>query len=274
MKSAIITFSATGNTAKIGGIIREIFIELGVDVQEFDITSFADRNAEIDLAPFDTVVFGMPVHSCRAPRVVREWMSTLQGNGKKCAMFFTFGGFGVHPCHYTTREILTRSGFTVVSSAEFAGAHTYNVNNGWRAMIDRPDESDFEVAREFARNTWRRFTGEDTGVLGELEKTEMDEAFLDMIESFRFQVVSELPNRRGETCSLCMLCEDLCPTQAILAEEGVADKDKCICCMRCLTDCPDGVLKVNDLSVNWPMKLEMHETTEEELKLLTSRTYF
>ena len=45
-------------------------------------------------------------------------MKTLEGQGKKCAMFFTYGGFGVHPTHYSTRQILENQNFVVVSSAE------------------------------------------------------------------------------------------------------------------------------------------------------------
>jgi hypothetical protein len=46
-------------------------------------------------------------------------------------MFFTYGGFGVHPTHYSTRQILKEQNFIVVSSAEFLGAHTFNLG-GWR----------------------------------------------------------------------------------------------------------------------------------------------
>ena len=51
-------------------------------------------------------------------------------------MFFTYGGFGVHPAHHATREILEERHFRVVSSAEFLGAHTFN-RAGWEAMVDR-----------------------------------------------------------------------------------------------------------------------------------------
>lgn len=273
MKIAIVCFSGTGNTAKIGEVIKEKLIGLGSEVDEYDITSYESRTRKIDFDTYQAIVFGMPIHSCRAPRVVREWMTTLNGKGRKCGMFFTYGGFGVHPSHYSTRDILRTQNFNVVSSAEFLGAHTYNIGDGWRAMIGRPDNSDFELAAEFAQKTYERFTGADTGILGDLEKSDMTEEFLDMIEGFRFKVVSELPNRNGEECSMCMTCEDLCPTQAITAESGVADQSKCICCMGCVDNCPDGILKTNDFSASWQNKLEMHKTNEEEMNNLKSKIY-
>lgn len=273
MKSVIVYFSATGNTAKIAHIIQESLAGMGATVDEYDITTPENRAVEFDTGAYDTFVFGMPIHSCRAPRVVREWLKPLNGTGKKCAMFFTYGGFGIHPSHFSTKEILEESSFKVVSSAEFPGAHTYNVNAGWRAMIGRPNSSDFEVAEEFTQKTYQRFTGDDPGLLGEMEKTDMDDAFLDAIELYRFKVVRKLPTRDGESCSMCMQCEESCPTQAIQANTGVADGEKCICCLSCVANCPDEALKINDLSESWQAKLEMHQTSEAELKKQVSRIY-
>ena len=39
MKVLVVYFSATGNTAKMAKVIKESFIELGVEVDEYDITS-------------------------------------------------------------------------------------------------------------------------------------------------------------------------------------------------------------------------------------------
>ena len=102
---------------------------------------------------------------------MREWLRTLNGQGKKCSMFFTYGGFGVHPTHYSTRQMLEEQHFHVVSSAEFLGAHTFNLG-GWKAMKGRPDERDVAVAQECVERTYKRFTDEDESLLGELEKTE------------------------------------------------------------------------------------------------------
>lgn len=272
MKVLILYFSATGNTASIAKVIEKEFTEMGAEVTISDITPHAARKREIDLEPYQAVLFGSPIHSWRAPRAVREWMRTLDGQGKKCAMFFTFGGFQVHPTHYSTQQILEEHNFIVVSSVEFLGAHTFNLG-GWKAMEGRPDELDFEVAKEYAQVTYKRFTGEDDGVLSELEKTEHTEEQLDSIETFRFNVLTQLPSRNGEECSMCLVCEELCPTGAMEAESGEADKEKCIACLSCVANCPENVLKINDMSDSWSFKLEMEKTTEENLKGQKSKIY-
>jgi len=273
MKVLILYFSATGNTAKIAKVIEEKFKEEGVRVTMSDITPLGERQRKIDFEPYQAVVFGAPIHSCRAPRAVRDWLRTLDGQGKKCSMFFTYGGFGVHPTHYSTREILKEQNFIAVSSAEFLGAHTFNLG-GWRALGDRPNELDFEVAKDYVELTCKRFTGEDDRILGELEKTEHTEEQLDSIETLRFKVLTQLPTRGGKECSMCLDCEELCPTGAMEAESGEADKEKCIACLACVSSCPEKVLKINDMSKTWSFKLDMEKVTEESIKEQKSKIYY
>ena len=272
MTILILYFSATGNTAKMAKVIEERFAELGGKVTTANMTSYKNRQEKINLTPYEAVVFGAPIHARRAPRVVREWLKTLNGQGKKCSMFFTYGGFGVHPTHYSTRQILEEQHFRVVSSAEFLGAHTFNLG-GWKAMVGRPDERDFDVAKEYVERTYTRFINEDENLLGELEKTEYSEELLDAAEASRFKVLTLLPTRGGQECGMCLECEELCPTGAIKAESGEADKGRCIACLACVANCPENVLKINDTSTSWPVKLKKENATEESLRELQSRIY-
>ncbi|NHJ21845.1 MAG: 4Fe-4S ferredoxin [Candidatus Lokiarchaeota archaeon] len=273
MNVLILYFSATGNTAKIAKVINEKFKEEGFKVTMSDITPLGDRQRKINFEPYQGVVFGAPTHARRAPRVLRDWLRTLDGKGKKCSMFFTYGGFGVHPAHYSTREILKEQNFIVVSSADFLGSHTFNLG-GWRALEDRPSELDFEVAKDYVELTCKRFTGEDDRILGELEKTEYTEEQLNFAETLRFKKVTQLPTRYGEECIMCLDCENFCPTGAMDAESGEADKEKCIACLGCVYICPEKVLKINDMSKSWSQKLDKEKVTEESIKEQKSKIYF
>ena len=272
MNVLIVYFSATGNTAKMATVIEERFAEMGAEVTMSNVTSYKHRQEKIDLASYEAVVFGAPIHSRRAPRVVREWLRTPNGQGKKCSMFFTYGGFGVHPTHYSTRQILEEQHFRVVSSAEFLGAHTFNLG-GWKAMEGRPDERDFDVAKEYVERTYTRFINEDENLLGELEKTEHPEELLDAAESSRFKVLTLLPTRGGQECGMCLMCEEVCPTGAIKAESGEADKGRCIACLACVTNCPEHILAINDMSKSWSFKLEKEHATEESIREQRSIIY-
>jgi Fe-S-cluster-containing hydrogenase component 2 len=72
---------------------------------------------------------------------------------------------------------------------------------------------------------------------------------------------------------MCGLCEELCPTQAITAETGTADKNKCNTCLRCVAICLEGVLQINDMSKSWPQKLAMHGLTKEKMQQEKSRIF-
>ena len=272
MKTALIFFSATENTARIAHVIKHRFERSGVEVDEIDITAWADRQGVTDLSPYHAVIFGFPVHSLRAPRVAREWLRTLHGGGKKCAMFFTYGGFTVHPAHHTTQQILTEQHFTVVSSAQFPGAHTFNLG-GWSAFDQRPNAGDEALADRFAIETLPRFNGEDPGVLGPMDPGIYSEEELDRFEEFRFRMVTQLPTRTEATCSQCGLCEEACPTQAMDAESGVADPQKCIACLRCVANCPDQALAINDMTPFWEPKLNLGKTTEKALNSQEGHIY-
>ena len=272
MKILLCCFSATGNTAAVAKVVAEEFRALGAEVEEKDITPLSHRMEGIDPASYDAFVLGSPIHSWRAPRVVRDWLRTLDGGGMRASMFFTFGAFQVHPTHYSTRQILEEQNFVVVSAADFVGAHTFNLG-GWRAGVDRPGDSDFAVARDYAQKTYPRLTGADRSVPGEMEKTEHTVEQLDSIEQFRFNVLTKLPTREGEDCSMCMICELGCPTGAMSADKGEAEPGKCITCLACVANCPEGALKINDMSDSWEFKLQMEKESEDEINRKTSRIY-
>ncbi len=272
MKVAVVYFSATNNTRTVAQCLQKELEAKGCEVTTHDITTPADRSEPIDFAPYQAVLFGFPIHSLRAPRMAREWLQGLDGLGKKCAMFFTYGGFLVHPAHESTRTILNKRGFTVIASAEFPGAHTFNIG-GWKAFPGRPDNRDAELMRQYADAVYVRFKGEDDGVLGEQDKSPFSDEQLDQFESYRFMVLTQLPARNGAACSLCGLCEKECPTGAMDAEKGLADPQHCIACLRCVFSCPEQVLQINDTTPSWEKKLAMGKTTEEEINSKTGAIY-
>ena len=272
MNIAIPYFSATSNTRKMAKVIKGQFEDLHATVELHDVTTPESRSKNISLSAYDAAIFGFPVHSLRAPRLMRDWLKTLDGKGMKCGMFFTFGGFMVHPAHYSTKEILTARNFIVFSSAEFPGKHTYN-HGGWNAFPDRPDDREIKLAEKYTKATYERFKGQDKGVLGDLEKTEFSDEQLDAFESFRFKMVTKLPSRNGNTCSMCEICEKLCPTGAMDCQTGTANTSTCIACLRCVDVCPDKALTINNAEESWATKLSMGKITETELNNQTGKIY-
>jgi menaquinone-dependent protoporphyrinogen IX oxidase/ferredoxin len=272
MRILLAYFSATQNTARIADVIGAQLMELGAEVDVLDMTTPKRRKPSPDMRAYEGAVFGSPIHYMRAPKIVREWLNDLKARETPCALFFTFGGFQVHPAHQTTVEILSRNGFRVLASAEFPGKHTYNLA-GWEAMAGRPAESELNVAREYARLIYGRFSGRDPHVLGEMPGGSLSLEVLDKMENSIPRLFQRRPGREGAECRMCLLCEDLCPSGAMNAETGEADADRCICCLRCVAVCPDEILTFLDLSAFFPKKMEMEQETPQSLGAKQSTIY-
>jgi NAD-dependent dihydropyrimidine dehydrogenase PreA subunit/flavodoxin len=265
LKIALVYFSATNVTQTYAQAIRERLLDQGCTVQLFNVTTYASRQEKLPINDFDGFIFGFPVFSDFAPSVINEWLPILEGQGKKCAQFFTYGARTTGYAHFHTKLLLEQAGFQVLFSAEFLGRHSYNLA-GWRILPDRPDVQDFAVAREYADLARERFSQEAPTVF-RLQKP------------FGYnQIVAALKNKQKRTergwtnpvrmadeCCMCRDCENECPTHAFDADTGLSDPASCIECMHCVYICPDKVLKVDErmkdfyarFLTNWCLTEEM-----------------
>ena len=246
MKIGLFYFSATNNTAKIADAVANSFESYNdVIVNRNDITSYSARKNKFELDKYDAIVFGSPTYELRAPKIIREWLKTLEGNNQKVSTFFTYGGGTPGIAAQNAKDILEVRNFQVVSSGEFIGRNTNNLA-GWNMMEGRPNQEDFDVVKEFVKKTYARFIGEDNGLL-ELPPREVSEKFANQGEAMG-KKRRVPPSRHGETCSLCRTCEEECPTNAMNAETGEAVPEKCMGCLRCVYNCPDKAMKAPDRS--------------------------
>jgi flavorubredoxin len=90
LKIALIYFSATNVTNTYAHVIREVLLEQGCTVQLFNVTAYASRQVKLPIHDFDSFIFGFPVFGDFVPSVIHSWLPTLDGQGKKCAQFFTY----------------------------------------------------------------------------------------------------------------------------------------------------------------------------------------
>lgn len=268
---ALVYFSATNVTHTYAQVIREVMLGQGCTVRSFNVTSHASRQKPLALDDSDGVIFGFPVFADFAPTVINQWLSTLEGRGKRCSLFFTYGGRTTGYAHFHTKLLLDRAGFQVLFSAEFLGRHSFNIG-GWRMVPDRPNAGDLAVAREYAGLAIERFSAE-TRTEFRLQKPFGYNQVMAALE--REPEVTERqwnnPVRIPEGCSMCRDCENACPTGAFNADTGLSDPRTCIGCMHCVTICPDRVLRVDAMPGVYPGFLENWHLTEEMMQAKKSR---
>ena len=245
-KIALIYFSATNVTHTYAEVMREALLDHGCEVRLFNVTAYASRQEPLSVDDFDGFIFGFPVFSDFAPSVINAWLGTLEGLGKRCALFFTYGGRTTGFAHFHTKLLLEQVGFQVLLSAEFLGRHSFNVG-GWQILPDRPNEGDFSVAREYVALVLERFS-QDAPVVFGLQKPFGYNRAMVSLENRKKKTERGWthPIRMAEECSMCRDCETECPAQAFDADTGLSDPDRCIECMHCVYICPDKVLKVDE----------------------------
>ena len=265
LKIALIYFSATNVTHTYSQVIKEALVDQGCAVQLFNVTAYASRQEPLPIDDFGGFIFGFPVFADFAPSVINEWLPTLDGQGKKCALFFTYGARTTGYAHFHTKLLLEQAGFQVLFSAEFLGRHSFNVG-GWRILPERPNAQDFAAARDYAALALERFL-QDAPAVFRLQKPFGYNQIMASLENKRKRTERGWTNpvRFAKECSMCRDCESECPTQAFDADTGLSDPKSCIECMHCVYICPDKVLKVDermkdaydDFLANWYLTEEM-----------------
>jgi ferredoxin/flavodoxin len=264
-KLAVVYFSGTQVTQTVAQVIATEMERLNAAVTQFDVTPYAARQEPFPIADFDAFLFGFPVYADFAPSVINEWLPTLQGGAKSCGMFCTYGARTSGYAHFHTKILLEQANFRVLFSAEFLGRHTFNVG-GWNILPERPDETDFAIAREYAALALERFMSKTSPVF-DLQKpfgyTQRNAARENQTK--RAERGWTNPTRTTKDCSMCRDCETECPTQAFNADTGLSNPADCIECQRCLYICPDQVIAIDErmagtyegFKQNWHLTEEM-----------------
>jgi ferredoxin len=269
---ALIYFSATEITQTIAGVISYGLVGNGARAELFNVTPYAVRQRALPLDGFDCFIFGFPVFSDFAPQVINEWLPTLDGCRRRCALFLTYGGRTTGYGHFHTILLLEKAGFEVLFTAEFLGRHSMNVG-GWSILPNRPDESDFAVARDYADLAIAKFTQDSPQVL-HLQKPFQYPNAVEMIAQTPANPErrSTNPIRPAKTCSMCMRCATECPAAAFDAEAGLSDPVKCIECMHCIYICPDRLIAADaGLREYYPHFLSKWHLTEDMMQAKQSR---
>lgn len=272
-KIAIVYFSGTDVTKIYAEKMQGYLTDLGCTVKTFDITPYKARLALFPTHAFDGFIFGFPVYGDFSPSPIHDWLKNLQGNGKPCVQFVTYGARSTGHAHFHTKQLLEQAGFEVLLSAEFLGRHTFNVA-GWTAIPERPDAADFTVAKEYAALALEHFTMQNPPRF-HLQKPFGYNTAVKRFENQQKRTERSWtqPVRVTEDCSMCGLCERDCPTQAFNMKTGLSDVATCIGCMRCVYHCPDQVLKINEgmkgayenFKADWHLTEELMEAKQSKI---------
>lgn len=214
-------FSVFGTTRTIAMALSN---ELAAKVFSYDLLSNPQQDAVI--CDKDTpVIFAVPVFAGRVPEPCAEMIRCFKGDKTPAIVVVSYGNRDFDDALIELRDLVSQSGFIVVSAAAFVTQHSIFPKVG----AGRPDKRDMALVGEFAsrcKTALIAFTG--------AKKIEVKGS-----EDYRSPAVVPLYPSGDTKCNSCGTCVAICPVQAIRDDQPrKTNKKKCISCTACIAVCP------------------------------------
>lgn len=138
----LVYFSATNTTRRV---VRHIAEQMQGSKKEYNITGTTPET-EIVMGSSDLLVVGMPVYSGRIPAIALPALGKFKGNGTPAVIVCVYGNRDYDDALLELKDVVEANGFKVVSAGAFIAQHSIFPKVG----LNRPDEKDLELIKEFA----------------------------------------------------------------------------------------------------------------------------
>lgn len=232
-------FTGTETTKKMVNFLsNEIAKLLNVEKEEYDFSLPQVRKEEKSFSEKDLVVFGVPVIAGRVPNLLLKYLDTIKGNGALAVPVVLYGNRNYDDALVELRDILSKDGLKPIAGGAFIGEHSFSKILG----ENRPDEKDYNVAKEFAAGIVKKITAPnfDSNILVDV-KGEVPYRFYYQPRDSKgvsIDIRKVKPKTNEELCIKCGLCASICPMGSINPENFSEVSGICIKCCACVKRCP------------------------------------
>ena len=241
-KAAVLWYSQTGYTARIGKLLARTLENKGITVSASDIRDFNNSL----LRDTDLTIVGSPVFYYDTPEFVKTWIKSLPDlQGTAVAAYVTFGGpeGNQQNAACSILSLLTKKNGAPV------GIHTsMNMSSFPLSWTDKkvdektwmsrnlPNEETFGRVREYAGRLVNRVEQGQSAVYDrKLTLREFSTLFGPIWWTKQF-VKNHSIHR--DKCIECGTCVEKCPADAIDLSEFTIDRKACVLCFGCINNCP------------------------------------
>lgn len=255
MKVLICYFSGTGNTEKIAELYRSAFTTRGHEVEVISLPLSDGKTP--DVAGYDLLGFGYPIHAFNAPKTMLDFCKSLAKRGKNApsvrAFVFKTSGEPVRMSDVSSIKackILKPRGITVTN--EYQYVMPYNiifrhsddaVYKMWQTAQNLVPVDVEEIISGKSVRPRKMFMG---GFLARILRA----------EHWGAHIIGKT-YKTNKSCVKCGKCIKLCPVNNIKIKKSGKLKfgGKCIMCMRCSMFCPKNAVELGLLK-HWKVNGE------------------
>lgn len=218
-----ITFSPTGGTKKVADAIVK---GMASEVELCELCNPIADVREITLNNDDLAIVAMPVYGGRIPGLAIERLKTfVKANGAKCVVVAVYGNRAYDDALLELYKTCLELNFNVIAAVAAIAEHSIIRKYG----ACRPDAEDAKELEAFGRRIKEA---------AKLDKTLPEKA---ISGNYPYKAAGNGPYpTAGKKCNACGLCAKQCPVGSIAPNDiRNVDKNLCISCMRCVSNCPN-----------------------------------
>jgi ferredoxin/flavodoxin len=270
MKVAIIVFSPTGNTLKVGTMLEKSLQDKKNDVQLIDITRstlFKEENIENYLETVqehDILCIGSPVYAHHLHYNVKNIIASLpqpgNGWGRRAVPFVTYGGINSGIALQEAAQLLKRSGRIVVSGMKINSFHCMTKLKKISMKINEgmPGDEALPFIEDLAERLTRleeapASNDKDISLKLRYQRWQVKaKAHLIFREKFWQRHLYPRLLFDYSRCTRCGKCATVCPVQRIAINEHGPEipegNPDCIHCTSCIASCPADAI---DFDADW-----------------------
>lgn len=229
----MVCFSPTGTTKSIIQAI-ERGLEPDTPRELVDITSKVSRTGSLQTSKDELLIVAVPVYGGRVPALLGEWLHGMELDNTPVVAVVVYGNRDYEDALLELKDIIRQQGGVPIAGAAFIGEHSFS-GTDTPIAVARPDDSDLAKAESFGQSIREKLASmtaldpdEDITVPGNYPykkaKPSLSVNFIDV----------------SDRCSRCGLCAEVCPVDAIDADNDYRmDKKACILCCACIKYCPE-----------------------------------